>query len=124
MPDCPFCEVKSDLVVESPLVVAFPDKFPVSGGHTLVVPRRHVPSYFECSPEEKAEIWALVDAVREKLLSLEPDGFNVGMNIGRAAGQTVFHAHVHVIPRRTGDSSDPRGGVRHALEGRGYPRKG
>ena len=93
--------------------MAFPDAFPVAEGHTLVVPKRHVASLFDLAEEEQAALWRLVAQVRGKLASeLQPDGFNFGVNDGPAAGQTVMHAHVHVIPRRTGDVADPRGGVR------------
>jgi diadenosine tetraphosphate (Ap4A) HIT family hydrolase len=93
--------------------VAVPDAFPVAEGHMLVIPRRHVASLFDLSDEEQAALWRLVALVRGKLVSqLQPDGFNVGVNDGPAAGQTVMHAHVHVIPRRTGDVADPKGGVR------------
>jgi diadenosine tetraphosphate (Ap4A) HIT family hydrolase len=93
--------------------IAFSDAFPVAEGHTLVAPRRHVTSLFDLPVEEQVALWRLVALVRGKLLEeLRPDGFNVGVNDGPAAGQTVLHAHVHVIPRRVGDVGDPRGGVR------------
>jgi diadenosine tetraphosphate (Ap4A) HIT family hydrolase len=96
--------------------VAFPDAFPVAEGHMLVVPKRHVASLFDLPDEEQASLWRLVALVRGKLASeLKPDGFNIGVNDGPAAGQTVLHAHVHVIPRRAGDVADPRGGVRWVL---------
>ena len=118
---CPFCELNRDLVAASALAVAFADGHPVSRGHTLVVPRRHVDSYFDCTHEEKAALWTLVERVREVVVAAHhPDGFNVGFNAGRSAGQTVFHAHIHVIPRYTGDVDNPEGGVRHAVVGHGY----
>ena len=95
---------------------ALHDGFPVSPGHTLVVPRRHVGSLFDLAPEEQQDIWALVARVRERLnADHQVDGFNVGLNDGPAAGQTVLHAHVHVIPRYEGDLPDPRGGVRWVI---------
>jgi diadenosine tetraphosphate (Ap4A) HIT family hydrolase len=111
---CPFCHLKqSRIILESDCAVAFPDAYPVAEGHMLIVPKRHVVSLFDLPDEEQAALWRLVALVRGKLLSeLRPDGFNVGVNDGPAAGQTVLHAHVHVIPRRTGDVADPRGGVR------------
>jgi diadenosine tetraphosphate (Ap4A) HIT family hydrolase len=111
---CPFCHLeKSRITLDNDYAVAFPDAYPVVEGHMLVVPKRHVASLFDLSDEEQAALWRLVALVRGKLLSeLRPDGFNVGVNDGPAAGQTVLHAHVHVIPRRTGDVADPRGGVR------------
>jgi diadenosine tetraphosphate (Ap4A) HIT family hydrolase len=90
-----------------------PDAFPVTQGHTLIVPKRHVASLFDLPDEEQVALWKLVAQVRGKLASeLQPDGFNVGVNDGPAAGQTVPHAHIHLIPRRMGDVADPRGGVR------------
>ena len=103
-------------VASSPLAFAFRDRFPVSPGHTLIVTRRHVPDFFGCTPEERAELLALVAEVKAGLdRELQPLGYNVGFNAGAAAGQTVMHVHVHVIPRFAGDMEDPRGGVRHMI---------
>jgi diadenosine tetraphosphate (Ap4A) HIT family hydrolase len=112
--DCPFCPMETNRIrVESEFAVAFLDGFPLTEGHTLVIPKRHVASLFELSDEEQAAVWTLVAQVRASLVAeLRPDGFNVGLNDGTSAGQTVMHAHVHVIPRRNGDVTDPRGGVR------------
>jgi diadenosine tetraphosphate (Ap4A) HIT family hydrolase len=114
---CPFCHLeKSRITLENDSAVAFPDAFPVAEGHMLVVPKRHVVSLFELPEDDQIAVWSLVALVRGKLASeLEPDGFNVGVNDGPAAGQTVLHAHVHVIPRRAGDVADPRGGVRWVM---------
>lgn len=102
------------------LAFAIRDGFPVSPGHTLVVTRRLVETWFDATPEEQRAVLALVDAVRRALdAELHPDGYNVGFNAGAAAGQTVMHLHVHVIPRFEGDVADPRGGVRHVIPGRG-----
>lgn len=111
---CPFCCLEpTRIVLEKDAAVAFLDGFPVTQGHTLVVPKRHVASLFELPDEEQAAVWNLVALVRAKLMAEEsPDGFNIGLNDGTAAGQTVMHAHVHVVPRRHGDVADPRGGVR------------
>ncbi len=99
--------------------LAVRDAFPVSPGHTLVVPRRHVASLFALTPAEQRAVWELVARVRSHLdAALRPDAFNVGLNDGPAAGQTVPHAHVHVIPRYEGDVPDPRGGVRWILPAR------
>lgn len=99
--------------------MAIRDGYPIAEGHTLVVPKRHVASLFDLDEEERAAVWSMVEAVRGELLErLQPDGFNVGLNDGAAAGQTVMHAHVHVIPRVEGDVADPRGGVRWVLPGR------
>lgn len=118
---CPFCSPAGELLAESHLVLAFEDAYPVSQGHALVVPRRHVKTYFDCTPEEKTALWALVDQVCDITARRRcPHGFNVGFNVGTAAGQTVFHAHIHVIPRYLNDVPDPTGGVRHAVIGHGY----
>lgn len=103
-------------MLENDFAAAFPDGFPIANGHTLVVPKRHVASLFDLSEEEQEALWKLVAQVRGRLMAeLKPDGFNIGLNDGPAAGQTVMHAHVHVIPRRQGDTEDPRGGVRWIL---------
>ena len=117
--DCPFCKrlrAHEMLLASRPLAVAFPDAFPVSPGHCLVIPRRHEPDFFALSREEQEDVWDLVWELRE-LLEAEHDtaSFNVGINAGEAAGQTVAHAHVHVVPRYPGDVPDPRGGVRWVL---------
>ncbi|MGC1817625.1 MAG: HIT family protein [Casimicrobiaceae bacterium] len=114
---CPFCAVDaSRIVAQSPLAIAFRDGFPVSAGHCLVVPKRHVASWFETGEAERQEIMRLVDEVHDGLAKEHhPAGFNIGINDGRAAGQTVMHVHVHLIPRYLGDRPDPRGGVRWVL---------
>jgi diadenosine tetraphosphate (Ap4A) HIT family hydrolase len=95
---------------------AFPDGFPLSQGHTLVIPRRHVTSLFELPVEVQQDIWQLVSAVRQQIATTYGAiAFNVGLNDGVAAGQTVHHAHIHVIPRYHGDVEDPRGGVRWVI---------
>ena len=90
-------------------MVAFADAHAVSPGHTLVVPRRHVSTYFDWTQDEKAALWALVDQVHGLLSDRNPDGYNVGFNAGAAADQTVFHANIHVIPRYDGDVATPVG---------------
>ena len=112
--ECPFCRLEMNRIrAESEFALAFLDGFPVSQGHTLVIPKRHVASLFELSDEEQAAVWKLVAQVRDSLVAeLQPEGFNIGLNDGASAGQTVMHAHVHIIPRRKGDTPDPRGGVR------------
>ena len=111
---CPFCHaLGKSVVAESRHAFAIRDRHPVSSGHTLVIPKAHVATIFDQSAEIQADIWCLVARVRHELRSeLDPDGFNVGLNEGTAAGQTVEHAHVHVIPRSNGDVADPRGGIR------------
>src|SRR6516164_1143540 len=111
---CPFCcHERQDKMVECDFALAFLDGYPVAEGHTLVIPKRHVASLFDLPDLEQAAIWGLVAEVRQRLVEqYHPDGFNIGVNDGKAAGQTVMHAHVHVIPRRHGDVADPMGGVR------------
>lgn len=105
----------------SALCIAFHDANPVSPGHALIVPRRVVTTWFDATPEEWDEARQLTERVKRLLdAELSPDGYNVGFNAGRAAGQTVFHAHLHLIPRFDGDVEDPTGGVRHAVVGRGH----
>jgi diadenosine tetraphosphate (Ap4A) HIT family hydrolase len=115
--DCPFCEILgSNEGFESATAIEFPDAFPLAEGHMLVVPCRHVASIFDLTPDEQADVWQLVAAVRQDLIDeLKPDGFTIGVNDGSAAGQTVEHAHVHIIPRRKGDVADARGGVRWVI---------
>ena len=114
---CPFCEVpKNDVVAETRHAVAVRDRYPVIDGHTLVIPKAHAKTLFAHSAAIQADVWCLVARVRDGLQSeLKPDGFNIGLNDGRAAGQTVEHTHVHVIPRFDGDVGDPRGGIRWIL---------
>ena len=96
------------------------DAFPVNRGHALIVPRRHVPTWFDASAEEQVALMAAVDEARDLIVArFAPDGFNIGINVGQAAGQTVFHLHVHLIPRYDGDVPDPRGGVRWVIPARG-----
>lgn len=121
--ECPFCERvdAGELLAANDQAVAFADKFPVSEGHALVVPRSHVLSLFDLTDEDRAAVWSLVAEVRAVIDGdLGPDGFNIGVNDGAAAGQTVDHAHVHVIPRSRGDVDDPRGGVRWVLGSRSW----
>ena len=114
---CLFCNrPEADLRWSSDLVVAFADGFPVSPGHTLVVTRRHVETYFDAGAMERAALWRAVDEVKVLLDDkYAPDGYNVGFNAGASAGQTVMHLHIHVIPRYAGDMPDPRGGVRGVI---------
>ncbi len=111
---CPFCNTEAFvIVVENPIGIAFPDAFPLAEGHTLVIPRQHVSSVFDLSEADQTQLWQLVAQTRVKLSEqLNPAGFNIGINDGKAAGQTVPHAHIHIIPRYHGDVADPRGGVR------------
>jgi diadenosine tetraphosphate (Ap4A) HIT family hydrolase len=118
---CVFCNrvVSGELVVKNDLAVAFLDAFPLNPGHCLVVPRRHESDFLALTPEEKAAVWALVAFVRRHIeADRTPDGYNIGINVGEAAGQTVAHAHLHVIPRYLGDVPDARGGIRWIIPAR------
>ena len=108
----------SEWIVHNELAFAVFDRFPVSPGHALVVTRRLVPTWFDATADEQAALMGLVNSVRKILdntLKPVPDGYNVGFNCGTAAGQTVPHVHIHVIPRYSGDLPDPRGGVRNVI---------
>jgi diadenosine tetraphosphate (Ap4A) HIT family hydrolase len=116
---CPFCALALPATHTAGTARAFPDAYPLAPGHMLVIPARHVASLFELSAGEWDDVWRLVARVRWEVAERErPDGFNIGVNDGAAAGQTVGHAHVHVIPRRAGDVADPRGGVRGVIPAR------
>ena len=115
--ECPFCTIADESVVlTSEQAFAIHDGYPVSPGHTLVIPRQHVATLFELPRHEQLALWDLVERVRERLVEEHhPDGFNIGLNDGIAAGQTVPHVHIHVIPRYDGDVPDPRGGIRWVI---------
>ena len=113
--DCPFCQI-TEAVLNNDLAYARYDKYPVNEGHLLIIPYRHVSDYFELTKEEQDAMQRLLLEGKELLSEqYEPDGFNVGINIGEAAGQTVWHVHMHLIPRYKGDMDDPRGGVRGVI---------
>jgi len=142
MSDCPFCHPDPRrIVAESPLTLTLRDAFPLTPGHTLIVPRRHFANLFDATGEEIAAIWQALGRAAADLGARPappdqvfpaadagvagapgvgladvpgsaPTGFNIGVNVGRAAGQTVMHLHVHLIPRVPGDQPDPRGGIR------------
>ena len=111
---CYFCSLETSRVVDSnEHCIVVRDGFPISRGHTLVVPKRHVSSFFELRREERQAVMDLLEAAKRTLdAEFEPDSYNIGINDGPAAGQTVPHVHVHLIPRYEGDRQDPRGGVR------------
>lgn len=119
--DCPFCNVpEAERVAGNGLCFARWDKYPVSPGHMLIIPFRHFPDYFDADADEVSAIWKLVAAARTIIREHhDPDGFNIGLNVGAAAGQSVWHMHVHVIPRYSGDTPDPFGGVRSVVLGKG-----
>ncbi len=117
MKQCVFCQRGNlTIIAENDLALAFYDGCPVSKGHALIIPRRHVETYFEASLEEQAAITRLAYEVKDYLQAkYKPDGYNIGANIGPAAGQTVFHFHIHIIPRYRGDVANPKGGVRKVI---------
>src|SRR5690349_9958586 len=119
----PFLDIpESAWVAHNDLAFAIHDKYPVSPGHTLVIPKRLVSSWFDASAEEQEALMRLVAEVKAKLESESrptPDGYNIGINVGETAGQTVMHLHVHVIPRYRRDLDDPRGGVRYVIPSKG-----
>lgn len=114
---CPFCVVDDDRkFLSTNQVIGIWDGFPVSPGHALLIPRRHVATWFEATLEEQQALVSAIAAARTAIeLKHTPDGYNIGINSGETAGQTVQHLHVHVIPRYEGDCADPRGGVRLVL---------
>jgi len=119
---CPFCAPPPDreLITESATVYALFDKYPVSQGHTLIIPKQHTTDYFELPERVKTAVWLVVDRVKMRLTQrFHPDGFNIGINVGEAAGQTIPHVHIHLIPRYAGDMKNPAGGVRNVISGRG-----
>lgn len=118
--NCIFCNPdEEDIVLKNVHGYARYDGFPVSPGHLLVIPYRHVSNLFELTDEEIGGLWSLVKEGREFLdEKYHPDGFNVGVNVGETAGQSIFHVHIHLIPRYLGDVEDPKGGVRGVIPGK------
>ncbi len=115
MQTCPFCQ-KREVIVQNELAEAFYDGYPVSPGHMLIVPKRHIKSLFEATVEERTALWVLLSECKRILTEeRQPDGFNIGINDGIAAGQTVMHLHIHLIPRFLGDMDNPKGGVRGVI---------
>ncbi len=115
---CPFCEVEFErkIIASSELSLAFFDGFPVSPGHALIIPRRHVASFFDLTLEEKQDMLNLLGIVQNIINGkYHPDGYNIGVNVGESAGQSIFHVHLHLIPRYKGDVRNPRGGVRGVI---------
>lgn len=114
---CLFCQLPdSRIIASSPLALVIRDAYPVSPGHTLVIPKRHIGSFFETNNEERLELLNLLDQARLKVLTeFNPTAFNIGINDGAAAGQTIAHLHIHLIPRYIDDQPDPRGGVRWVI---------
>lgn len=117
---CLFCSIATErVVVANSLALATYDNYPVSKGHTLVIPRRHVVSFFDTTHDERLALLKLLDDMKTRLdREHKADGYNIGVNNGAAAGQTVMHLHIHLIPRYKGDRVDPRGGVRWVIPDR------
>ena len=116
---CPFCEesLAERIVEENGTVLALEDGYPVTPGHKLIIPRRHTPSWFTMTELERQHADELIRVLRKRLMSADASitGFNIGANAGAAAGQTVMHSHIHLIPRRDADTPNPRGGVRGVI---------
>ena len=110
---CPFCDIEENrIILSNDSAIAFHDTFPLTAGHALVVPRWHVRSLYDLPLNAQSRLWDLVREVRASALKSGAEAVNIGLNDGAVAGQTLDHAHVHVIPRRAGDCPDPRGGIR------------
>ena len=125
-PRCRFCPEKlRDRIIEAYQTVwAFEDRYPVSRGHMLIVPKRHTIDWFSMTDTERRDADVLIQVLKRRLMQADPSisGLNIGMNCGKSAGQTIFHAHIHVIPRRDGDTPNPMGGVRGVIPDRmSYP---
>ncbi len=119
---CPFCEVDTPLFGNALAYVKY-DMYPVSPGHVLIIPRRHVSFWFDLTSEEHAAVSELIGRAKEYLDPMySPAGYNIGVNCGEAAGQTIMHAHLHLIPRYAGDVPNPRGGIRAVIRAKqDYP---
>ena len=121
--NCPFCEIQSDIIAKNDLAIAFDDMYPVAKGHTLVVPLKHTQSFFDLDARTRNACLSLVWKMRQMILKNDRGvtGFSIGINDGFDAGQTVFHSHIHIIPRRKGDVTNPRGGIRNIMpDGNSY----
>jgi diadenosine tetraphosphate (Ap4A) HIT family hydrolase len=116
-PPCPFCTLPADRInAADSHTIVIRDGFPISPGHTLIIPRRHIASFFDITSEERLALFTQMENAKSALdREFAPDGYNIGINDGPAAGQTVPHLHIHLIPRYAGDLPDPRGGVRWVI---------
>ncbi|MES2630819.1 MAG: HIT family protein [Patescibacteria group bacterium] len=122
--ECIFCDrnntKKNTIILENELAFSRWDNFPVSEGHAEVIPKRHVASFFDLTNDEVLALYKLASETKEAIVTkYSPDAFNIGINEGEAAGRTVHHLHIHLIPRYAGDVPEPRGGVRHIIPGKG-----
>jgi len=121
--DCLFCKIdKNRIVMEDNLTYVVRDAYPVTDLHTLIIPKRHVKTYFDLGQSEVNSSTRIINHLKEEIENEDSKvtGFNIGINSGESAGQTIFHCHIHLIPRRDGDVDNPRGGVRHTIPGKGY----
>ena len=119
---CTFCTLNDERIIhENEYAVAIRDGYPVTKHHSLVIPRRHVYDYLDITDDEILDCHRLLNVLKREILLLDPavQGFNVGVNTGEVAGQTIMHAHIHLIPRRINDVDEPRGGIRHLIPGKG-----
>lgn len=115
---CRFCKTEDlTVIMENKTVFAIRDSSPVSQDHTLIIPRRHCLDFFEMTRQERCDAYELIKKLKKTILEKDPlvNGFNIGVNCGETAGQTVFHTHIHLIPRRENDTPHPRGGVRGVI---------
>ena len=119
-PVCKFCNVSPDRnYLNGEFGFAQWDKHPVNPGHSLVIPHRHIPTYFDAEEGERNGLWDMVNEVKEIIdTKHNPDGYNIGINIGPVSGQSILHLHIHIIPRYQGDMENPQGGVRGVIPGR------
>ena len=125
--DCPFCQLstQAEIICETATCLAFYDRFPVSPGHALIIPKRHVASYFDLTDREREAMNIMLQFVKKEVENrYHPDGYNIGINVNEAAGQSIFHVHMHLIPRYEGDVANPRGGVRGVIpDKQNYPKE-
>ena len=120
--DCLFCNIPPvRIILENELAYAVRDGDPVTEMHSLIIPKRHISDYFDLTKEELIACDQLIRSLKDEISNSDNsvNGFNIGMNSGETAGQTIFHCHIHLIPRRTGDVDNPRGGVRNIIPGMG-----
>ena len=120
--DCLFCNIPPvRIILENELAYAVRDGYPVTEMHSLIIPKRHISDYFDLTKEELIACDQLIRSLKDEISNSDNsvNGFNIGMNSGETAGQTIFHCHIHLIPRRTGDVDNPRGGVRNIIPGMG-----
>lgn len=119
---CLFCNNDNKKLFETKNAYVIYDKYPVTKNHTLIIPKRHVESYFDLTAEEYADCMVLIKTSQKTLCELDTaiSGFNIGVNDGSDAGQTISHCHIHLIPRRKGDVEKPIGGIRHIIPEKGF----